>query len=81
MREYDGYVAEATLEVREGTFFDLWVFNWNGELVRATVGKATKTVTVLTDHRSMTLEEIHNFIQQTTEGLTDAEANNFEGGY
>ncbi len=80
MREYDDYVAVATLEVRDGSFFDLWVFNWNGELVRATVEKVAKTVTVLTDHRPAAFEEIYNFIQQTIEGLTDAEEDDFEGG-
>jgi len=79
MREYDDYVAAATLEVQAGSFFDLWRFNWNGELVRVTVEKVTKAVTVLTDHHSAALEEIHNFIQQTIEGLTNAEENDFEG--
>jgi hypothetical protein len=80
VREYDNYVAEATLKVQEGAFFDLWVFNWNGELVRATISKVTNTVTVLTDHRLTALEEIHNFIQQIIERLTGAEENDFESG-
>jgi hypothetical protein len=63
MREYLEHVAEATLEITKGAFYDQWSFLWEGELVRATVGNTHYQITILTDHLDSSLIEIKGFIQ------------------
>jgi len=69
MREYNGMIAETTLEIQEGSFFNSWRFLWDGELVRATVGIDIPKITILTDHKSEDLEGISEFILQTAERI------------
>lgn len=75
MHEYLDLVADATLEIHEGSFFNQWVFLWAGELVRATVGRDNRQITILTDHLDSTIEEIGLFIERTEKSLRDKESN------
>jgi hypothetical protein len=65
LSEYNDYVAEATLEIKEGAFYDQWRFMWGGEIVRATVGRDVPKITVLSDHPDQAYGEIHQFIKET----------------
>lgn len=73
MHEHLELVADATLEIHEGSFFDQWVFLWAGDLVRATVGRDSYQITILTDHLDSTMEEIRLFITRTSRNLRNKE--------
>ena len=81
VNDYREYVAEGSLRVEAGIFFDNWNFIWDADFVRATVGKDSPLITILTDHAPKILEEIIQFINEHKKGIINEEdEKNFEGG-